>query len=219
MTMSVPEQLPLDPEAVLDWLAEFGATLAHDLNQPLAAASNYLSAARQIAGAQGAPAPALERAMDKTAAQISRASEAIQRLRSTLTPDEPRLIRTSAHALIRAAAERVRQRIGVDVDVSPGVVEDEALADPGQIEDALASLMEAALGGAPGPLAVLTSAAPDAIRIEIVASPPEGTAPPRLAFGVALARAILAAHDASLDVRPDGRGYAATLPLAGAGEA
>ena len=57
---------------------ELATSIAHELNQPLAAASNYLSAAKRLPVVDGSRAMAL---VDKAGQQILRAGEIIQRLR------------------------------------------------------------------------------------------------------------------------------------------
>src|SRR4051812_42189242 len=57
---------------------ELATSIAHELNQPLAAASNYLSAAKRLPVVDGSRATAL---VDKASQQILRAGEIIQRLR------------------------------------------------------------------------------------------------------------------------------------------
>ena len=57
---------------------ELATSIAHELNQPLAAASNYLSAAKRLPVVDGSRATAL---VDKAGQQILRAGEIIQRLR------------------------------------------------------------------------------------------------------------------------------------------
>jgi phosphoglycerate-specific signal transduction histidine kinase len=224
----MPERDPssLPAEAVLAWLAEFGATLAHDLNQPLAAAGNYLSAARQIAArAQGAATPLLDPTLEKAAAQMTRASETLQRLRASLTPGEPQFVEASLHALLRQAAERVERRAQADFVFQFEAADDSVLADPRQIEQALASLMEKALEAPEYALNITTWGAPGAIRVEILSRTTQEPAAPGLpaqsaAFvALALAQAILDTHEGRLEAMPDGDGFAVTLPLAIAGVA
>jgi two-component system sensor kinase FixL len=59
-------------------MGQMASVLAHELNQPLAAASNYLSAAKRLPVVDGSRATAL---VDKASQQILRAGEIIQRLR------------------------------------------------------------------------------------------------------------------------------------------
>ena len=59
-------------------MGQMASVLAHELNQPLAAASNYLSAAKRLPVVDGSRATAL---VDKAGQQILRAGEIIQRLR------------------------------------------------------------------------------------------------------------------------------------------
>ena len=59
-------------------MGQMASVLAHELNQPLAAASNYLSAAKRLPVVDGSRAMAL---VDKAGQQILRAGEIIQRLR------------------------------------------------------------------------------------------------------------------------------------------
>jgi two-component system sensor kinase FixL len=59
-------------------MGQMASVLAHELNQPLAAAANYLSAAKRLPIVDGSRATAL---VDKAGQQILRAGEIIQRLR------------------------------------------------------------------------------------------------------------------------------------------
>ena len=62
--------------------ADKAATLSHDIKQPLAAAANYISAARNVLARQTPPASAVvDEALEKAAAQIVRAAEMAARLR------------------------------------------------------------------------------------------------------------------------------------------
>src|SRR4051812_11958771 len=59
-------------------MGQMASVLAHELNQPLAAASNYLGAAKRLPVVEGSRATAL---VDKAGQQILRAGEIIRRLR------------------------------------------------------------------------------------------------------------------------------------------
>jgi len=63
-------------------MGQTASMLAHELNQPLAAASNYLAALRRLAAGSAAPqAPRIEDAAQKAHQQIQRAGGIVKRLR------------------------------------------------------------------------------------------------------------------------------------------
>src|SRR5207245_6556447 len=63
-------------------MGEMASALAHELNQPLAAISNYMKGSRRLlAGSTDANAPKIESAMDRAAEQALRAGQIIRRLR------------------------------------------------------------------------------------------------------------------------------------------
>lgn len=68
--------------------SEMAATLAHEINQPLTAASTYLKVARRQIAGDGAK-PDIASTLDKAAAQMLRAGEIVGRLREFLSGDEP----------------------------------------------------------------------------------------------------------------------------------
>lgn len=68
--------------ARLSEMGHMGSTLAHELNQPLTAITNYLRAGRRMLEAQRAPGlERLAEAMDKAVAQAQRAGDIIRHLR------------------------------------------------------------------------------------------------------------------------------------------
>ena len=82
-------------------MADMTAALAHEINQPLTAAANYLSAARRLVGAN----PAALAALDKTEAQLVRAGRIVGRLRELMARGEPETVTQSLHEVIRGACE------------------------------------------------------------------------------------------------------------------
>lgn len=66
----------------LNELGQMIAALAHELNQPLTAASNYLAAARHTASLPGNAPTTLDASLAKASAQLARAGEIVQRVRS-----------------------------------------------------------------------------------------------------------------------------------------
>ena len=69
----------------LSAMGAMASALAHELNQPLAAVSNYLSGARRVAGADGEARPDVLTAIDAAAAAAQRAGEIVRRLRELVS--------------------------------------------------------------------------------------------------------------------------------------
>jgi two-component system sensor kinase FixL len=69
--------------ARLSAMGEMASDLAHELNQPLSAISNYMKGSRRLlAGSTDANAPKIEVALDRAAEQAIRAGDIIRRLRN-----------------------------------------------------------------------------------------------------------------------------------------
>ena len=71
----------------LSAMGQMAATLAHELNQPLSAISNYLSGARKLLSIQG-DLTGLDEALAKSAEQAARAGEIVRRLRDFVLKGE-----------------------------------------------------------------------------------------------------------------------------------
>ena len=92
----------------LDSMADMATALAHELNQPLAAAANYLFTARHLLGAKPEPADAaVDEALDKASSQMHRAGQIIAHLREFIARGEPDKMEQSLHELIRRTCELV----------------------------------------------------------------------------------------------------------------
>jgi two-component system sensor kinase FixL len=69
-------------------MGEMASALAHELNQPLSAISNYMKGSRRLlAGSTDANAPKIEAALDRAAEQAIRAGDIIRRLRNFVARD------------------------------------------------------------------------------------------------------------------------------------
>jgi two-component system sensor kinase FixL len=71
----------------LSAMGEMASTLAHELNQPLAAIGAYINGAKRFAGGPGGR-PEMAEALDKAAEQVTRAGEIIRRLRNFVARGE-----------------------------------------------------------------------------------------------------------------------------------
>src|SRR5262249_23739136 len=110
----------------LSLMGEMATGLAHELNQPLAAISNYArGCARRIRAGTVAPASLLE-ALDEIAGQAARAGEIIQWIRNFVRRREPECVPVVLADLVRNAlkildADLRSHRVGVRLDLADDV--------------------------------------------------------------------------------------------------
>lgn len=103
-------------------VGEMATTLAHELNQPLAAIVNYLSVSLRLLGREGALDDRVADALQHARGQAEHASQVITRLREFVRAREPRrenhvpadLVATVLRLL---ALEAEKHRVRVDVDI------------------------------------------------------------------------------------------------------
>ena len=114
----------------LSTMGQMASTLAHELNQPLTAITNYLQAARRlVAGSSPASGgPTAEEVMDKAITQATRAGEVIRRLRDFVAKGEAErrievlnkvVEEATALALVGAKQFGVRTDFSLDPAVPP----------------------------------------------------------------------------------------------------
>ena len=130
-------------------MGEMASTLAHELNQPLSAISNYLKGSRRLLEANSDERSLMLRdALDKAAEQALRAGQIIRRLRDFVARGEnerrveniPKLVEeASALALVGAKDQAIRVRFRFDPSVEL------AVADKIQIQQVLLNLMRNAV--------------------------------------------------------------------------
>src|SRR5262245_40902890 len=85
-------QAELSHVSRLTEMGQMASALAHEINQPLAAASNYLQAARRLHARHDKEGEErLDEALGLTASQIERASQILRRLRTFMRKGEPEL--------------------------------------------------------------------------------------------------------------------------------
>ncbi|WP_027515580.1 sensor protein FixL [Bradyrhizobium sp. WSM1417] len=157
-------------------MGEMASALAHELNQPLAAISNYMKGSRRLlAGSSDPNTLKIESALDRAAEQALRAGEIIRRLRDFVSRggSEKRVeslskLTDEAGALGLAGARE--QNVQIHFDLDPGA--DLVLADRVQIQQVLVNLFRNALEAmarSPRRELVLTNrrVADDMIEIEV----------------------------------------------------
>lgn len=133
----------------LSAMGEMASALAHELNQPLSAISNYMTGCRRlIEGMTGANAPQVAAAMDKAAEQAIRAGQIIRRLRSFVSREESEKRVESLSKLVEEAGAlgltgAREQGVLLRFVLDPSC--DQVLADRVQIQQVLVNLFRNAL--------------------------------------------------------------------------
>ncbi|MBI1187036.1 MAG: PAS domain S-box protein [Alphaproteobacteria bacterium] len=155
-------------------LGEMAQALAHELNQPLSAISNYLKGSVKLLHEESLDRPKVLDAVDKAAAQALRAGDIIRRLRDFVARRDAETRVESASRVIEEAAalalvgvKDVRFRLRAD----PAV--DQVMADKVQIQQVLLNLarnaIEAMQGSPQRALTIETTAGEDGMTIVSVA--------------------------------------------------
>jgi two-component system sensor kinase FixL len=130
-------------------LGEMASTLAHELNQPLTAATSYLNGARRLLDSGNTSDLAMAReAVESAAAQSLRAGQIIKRLREFVARGEserrvedlPKLVEEAA-ALAMVGAREIGVHVSFDFDLQAPQV----LADKIQIQQVLLNLVRNAM--------------------------------------------------------------------------
>ncbi len=133
----------------LSAMGEMASALAHELNQPLAAISNYMKGSRRLLADSTDPnAPKIENAMDRAAEQALRAGQIIRRLRDFVSRGESEKRVESLSKLIEEAgalglAGAREQNIQLRFSLNPEF--DLVLVDRVQIQQVLVNLFRNAL--------------------------------------------------------------------------
>jgi PAS domain S-box-containing protein len=129
-------------------MGEMASSLAHELNQPLTAISNYSEGTLTRLARGAMSADELKAALAKTAAQAQRAGGIIRRIREFVKRSEPRRRPTPAARIVEDAVafaeiEAAKRRIAIVADVDPSLPPVDA--DPILIEQVLLNLLKNAI--------------------------------------------------------------------------
>lgn len=220
-------------------MGEMVAGLAHELNQPLYAISNYARACQQLLRKRGEPLPEFESIAEKLINQSTRAADIVRRLRRFVSRREPRRTRLDVNQLVREVeqlmlfhAKRFSIRMQVELaDELPPVLGDSLL-----IEQVLVNLVRNAFEAitehkSVGAVVTLRTATGEDNKVEITVAdsgPGFGEAPTEALFeaffttkssgmglGLVISRSIVEAHGGSLVASQDPHGgaiFRITLP-------
>jgi PAS domain S-box-containing protein len=233
-------QVELARVARLTMMGELTASIAHEVNQPLAAVvTNAYAASRWLA----AVPPNLDEAREavrRIARDGNRASEVIKRIRALIKKSEPARTSLSLNELIRETValtqpELTRKKVSLQTELAPGLPR--VPADRVQLQQVMLNLVVNALDSMsavadhPRVLDIRTDRPEaDVVHVAVqdtgVGIAPEETErlfqpfyttkPDGLGMGLAISRSIVEAHGGRLWATPnDGRGatFEFTLPV------
>jgi two-component system sensor kinase FixL len=228
----------------LSVMGQMASTMAHELNQPLTAVTNYLEAGRQLLATGAGRPERIADLMEKAIGQAQRAGDVIRRLREFVgkgeTERRPQSVNqlveeAVALALVGARQRGVRTSFELDHTLPPVVV------DHVQIQQVVLNLVRNAIEAMEQverrELVIGTRTIPEQGMVEIsVADSGPGIAPELadrlfqpfvttkatgMGLGLSICREIVEAHHGRLTASPGSPGGAVfrlTLPIAGSEE-
>ena len=224
----------------LSVMGQMASTMAHELNQPLTAVTNYLEAGRQLLATDVGGPERINEMMEKAIAQAQRAGDVIRRLRGFVSKGESerriqnlnQLVEEAlALALVGARQRAVRASLELDHSLPP------VLVDHVQIQQVVLNLVRNAVEAMEQverrELKIGTRAIPQQEMAEVtVADTGPGIAPEvaerlfqpfvttkatGMGLGLSICREIVEAHHGRLTTAPASSGgtvFRVTLPIA-----
>lgn len=215
----------------LNSMGEMAATLAHELNQPLTAATVYLHAGQTDIARAGPIGDSASRALDLAKTQLLRAGDIIRRMRELIATGGPQLTEERVSSMVedlRPLFDLIRQDTGVAIRIDVHEAGDRVLADRIQFQQAIANLVrnavDAVCGHGEGLVSVMgRNLAGQGYEIRVddngpgiaedqmdrIFQPMMTTKAGGMGLGLSVTRSIVESHDAVLTVGRSALGGAA----------
>jgi two-component system sensor kinase FixL len=219
-------------------MGQMTSALAHEINQPLTAATNYLEAARRTLARAGAAASARAAGiLENASAQVGRAVQIIHRLREFVKKGESERRLAPIGKLVEEASALALIGVGdrgAKVDLRIASELPELAVDRVQIEQVVVNLVRNAIeamdGGARQELTVTAAPGDGGVEISVADTGPGiapevaerlfqpfvTTKPHGMGVGLSICRSIVEAHGGALVAEPNPTGGAIfrfTLPI------
>jgi two-component system, LuxR family, sensor kinase FixL len=219
------------------------AMVAHELNQPLTAISNYMEAVNAVLDRGGElPIPRLRTAVSRAGEQAVRAGQIIQQLRGFVSRGDSEKRIEAVSPLVKEAADLVllgTKQKGISIHVEDKVRDAAVLADKIQIQQVLLNLLrnaaEAIAKQDRRHITLIAERDQGMVRISVVDNGPGlseevkerlfqpfvSTKKTGMGVGLSICQNIVAAHDGRLWAEPNPNGgtiFRLTLPAASNGE-
>jgi two-component system sensor kinase FixL len=221
-------------------MGEMAAAIAHEINQPLAAISNYAQACERLLQSPTPELTEVQDAMRQISGQALRAAEIIRRVRDLVRVREPRRERADINRLVEevsALAESDARQHAVQLSLELADDLPSVEVDGIQIQQVLVNLIHnaveslAAAGDGNGRIVVRTRQhAPGEIEVSVADSGP-GVEPAIVdrifdpfcttkeqgtGLGLAISKSIVGSHRGRIEYRPNtpcGASFVVTLPV------
>jgi two-component system, LuxR family, sensor kinase FixL len=222
----------------LSAMGQMAATVAHELNQPLTAISNYLEAASALLDrGSDPPLSGIKNAIDRAGEQAIRAGQVIQRIRGFVSRGDSERRIEALSPLLKEAAELaalgIKQK-GVSIRYEDGSADASILADKIQIQQVLLNLLrnaaEAVADADNGNITLRSELRDGAVQISITDNGPGlpdevqarlfqpfvSTKKTGMGIGLSICHSIITAHGGRLWTEPNPDGgtiFTLTLPI------
>lgn len=138
----------LQATARLVTVGEIASSIAHELNQPLAAIANYILGSLRRLRAGGADTQAIAGALEQAGEQAERAAQIIRRVRDFVQSRQPVLAALDLNTLVTravAAAAHETERSGIHIELHLAPDLPRAQADGVMVEQVILNLVQNAL--------------------------------------------------------------------------